>query len=430
MSRPTDQERAAIEHDRDLAWELYGVQPTHPRIPELAGSVLAREPTFTGMIILTALHREACGEIDEARRLLQNLMGRRDRQYLNSVKKLRDLEMSEGDFAEARRLSEIVLREQPDADWIEHMELGSAMAYTGEAEAGWRLIDEAVGIAAAQGDHEYSLALGQRATRLFATAASPERLLPAAEEAYAADPTESLLALTLGYAYLCGYRPEDALALFERVLREDPTMDLAQYGVRITRGFLEPIRSGAATMDTMREAQMGEYAWRRFVAKAFRADLADALAALDEVMPEDLAAALRPPLDREAARASGGEDTILAWHDGQEPGTGGLWGAGERFRLMTGAEVAELDDSVENDPAAWGDWEDKPDYFQVVFTDDAGDYLLEGVGGKLYHRSPGVPDVEVAPSPAEWIWDRVAAFGGHDPRPGRHRLRSGSGTSA
>lgn len=425
MNTTTNDERSAIEHDRDLAWELWDAQPTHPRIPELAHSVLAREPSFTGMIVLIALHREACGEIDEARRLLRDLIGRRDRQYLNAVKKLRDLEMSDGDFAEALRLCEIVLREQPDADWIEHMELGSALAYTGRAEEGWRRIDEAVGIAAAQGAQEHAIALGQRATRLFATAADPERLLPAAEEAYAADPTEYLLAVTLGYAYLNSYRPDEALDLFQRALREDPTFELAQNGVKVTRGFLEPIRTGAATMDTMREMQMGEYVWRRFVAKAFGADLADALVALDEVMPETLAATLRPPLDQAAAVASGGQDTIFAWHDGQEAGTGELWGPGERFRLMTGAEVAEMNGGVEQDPAAWGDWDDKPDYFWVIFTDDAGDYLLEGLGGKLYRRSPGVPDVEVAPSPAEWIWDRVAAFGGRDPRPGRSRRTAG-----
>ena len=78
-------EQEAIERDRDLAWELYDYQPEHPKIPELTQSVIAREPTFTGMIILLALHREACGEIDEARSLLQELMGRRDRQYVNAV---------------------------------------------------------------------------------------------------------------------------------------------------------------------------------------------------------------------------------------------------------------------------------------------------------------------------------------------------------
>ena len=155
-------ERSPIEHDRDVAWELYDAQPTHPRIAELAQSVLSREPAFTGMINLLALHREACGEIAEARRLLQGLMGRRDHQFLNAVKSLRDLEQAEGNFAEALRLTEIVLREDPEASWLEQMELGAALAYTGQRERSIQLFDEAVRSAAQLGSEEHALALGQR----------------------------------------------------------------------------------------------------------------------------------------------------------------------------------------------------------------------------------------------------------------------------
>jgi hypothetical protein len=33
-------------------------------------------------------------------------------------------------------------------------------------------------------------------------------------------------------------------------------------------------------------------------------------------------------------------------------------------------------------------------------------------------------DIPIADSPADWVWDRVVAFGGHDPRPARRPLES------
>ncbi|MEK8227104.1 hypothetical protein NKG05_15075 [Oerskovia sp. M15] len=41
MNEPLDVERESIERDRDLAWELFEARPQHPRIPQLAQSVLA-----------------------------------------------------------------------------------------------------------------------------------------------------------------------------------------------------------------------------------------------------------------------------------------------------------------------------------------------------------------------------------------------------
>ena len=421
-----DAERRAIEHDRDLAWELYNAQPTHPRIPELAQSVLAREPTFTGMIILTALHREVCGEIDEARRLLQELMGRRDRQYLNAVKKLRDLEFSAGNYAEMRRLCEVVLREDPEAGWLEQMELGSALAFTGDPELAWERFAAALATAAALNPEEYTFALGQRATRLWAAMAPPELILPAAEAAIAADPTEELLGLVLGFARLYDYRPEDALQQFYALLRDDPTMEMAQVGVALTKGFLTPIERGDATIERMRELGAGEVAWKVLRDKYLSTGLKDALAALDEVLPAALAASLRAPLDPEAAAAAGGEDTLLAWHDGQQPGTGGLWGAEGDFRLLSAAEIAETDAAIERATGAFTGWESKPDYFWLIATDDAGRYLLEAAGGRLCSWSAEGPDVEIAPSFADWVWDRVAALEGRDARPGRQGSMSAS----
>lgn len=419
LAPPDDAERKAIEHDRDLAWELFDAQPTHPRIGELAQSVLAREPAFTGMIILTALHREACGEIDEARRLLQELMGRRNRQYLNAVKKLRDLEFSEGNFVEMRRLCEIVLREDPEAGWLEQMELGSALAYTGDPELAWKRFDAAIETAATLDPQQYAHALGQRATRLWAAMAPPELILPAAEAAIAADPTDEMLGLVLGFARLYDYRPDDALRQFHALLRDDPTLEMAHVGVALTRGLLTPIEQGSATLEKMRELGMGEVAWKVLRNKYLGTGLKEALAALEGVMPEALAASLRAPFDPETADTASGEDTVLGWRDGQQPGTGELWGASGNFRLLSNAEISETDAAIEAATGSFAGWESKPDYFWLIATDDAGRYLLEAAGGRLYSWSTEGPDVEVAPSFADWVWDRVAAFGGRDARPGR-----------
>lgn len=413
-----DAERSSIEHDRDLAWELYDAQPTHPRIAELAQSVLSREPAFTGMINLLALHREARGEIDEARRLLQGLMGRRDRQFLNAVKSLRDLEQAEGNFAEALRLTEIVLREDPEASWLEQMELGTALAYTGQRERSIRLFDDAVGTAAQLGSEEHALALGQRATRLWATMAPPEFIVPAVEQAIEADPTDQMLGLVLGFARLYDYRPEEALAQFHALLREDPTLHMAHVGIALTRGFLTPIERGDATLEKMRELGSGEFAWKVLRDKYLGTGLKDALAALDRVMPDALAAALHAPLQLDDASQASGLDDVLEWHDGQMPGTGVLWGAEGNFRLLSHAEVAETDAAIEAAEGAFAPWASKPDYFWLIATDDEGRYLLEAMGGRLFCWSSEGPDVELAPSFADWVWDRVVAFGGRDARVG------------
>lgn len=419
MNGSTSADQDATARDRNLAWELYDYRPDHPRIPELAQSVLAREPEMTGMIILTALHREACGEVEEARRLLRELMGRRDRQFLNAAKKLRDLEFSDRDYAEALRLADLVLRESPEADWLDLMEYASALVFVASPEEGLRRIDDAVEVCARDAPDEYAHALGQRALRFLTQGASPERFIPAAQEAIEADPTESLLATALAFAYLYDYRPYEAEELLKRVLREDPTDSPAQGAMAMARAFVRPLEQGTGTIDDLRRAGMGEVAWRMLRDQMFGTGLEEALGALDAVMPEDLAASLRPPLTEAEARDTGGEWKVLAWHDGQEPGTGALWGAGDAFRLMSGAEVDEMDEAIEREPEAWPRWDTENEYCRQIFTDDAGAYLVEGTGGRLYRRGIDGPDEEVAPSLADWLWDRVSDFGGRDPRPGR-----------
>lgn len=417
---PDDALRAAIEHDRDLAWELYDVRPEHPRIAELAQSVLEREPGFTGMIILLALHREARGEIEEARSLLQGLVARRDRQYVNAVKKLRDLEFSDRRFTEALRLAELALREDPEPGWLDAMELGSALVFTGDAVGGWNRIDEAVEMAGRVDPERYADALGQRATRLLGSGAHPKRFLPAAQEALAADPGEPLLAATLAYAYLYEYRPAEAEQLLLGVLRADPTDEIAQVGLSVARAFLDPIARGDATLEALQASGMGEIAWRILRDQMFGTGVAEALEALDGVMPTALAESMRPPLGHDAAREGGGEAAILAWHDGQSVGSGDRWAIGRGFRLMSSDEIAEMEERIEAVPEDWPQWNAEEEYFTLILTDDAGGYLIEGPGGRLLHRRADAPDREEAPSLADWLWDRVAAFGGEDPRPIGH----------
>lgn len=421
MSEPLDVEREAIERDRDLAWELFEAQPEHPLIPQLTQSVLARVPEFTGMIILLARHRLACAEIDEARELLQDLMGRRDRQYLNALRDLRDLEDLADRRVEHLRLAELVLREDPEASWSDHMDVGYSTAFVGNPEAGWALIDDAVELCARTDPDSYAHALGLRAGMFLNSGTPPDRFLVAAEQAIEADPTELDIAAALGYAYLYNYRPEKAAETLLRVLREDPMNRAAQLGMPIVEGFLAPLASGAYTIDDTRNAGMGELAWRGMQHLIFGTSVDAALLALETVLPDDLARSLRPPLSPEEARASGGEVEILTWHDGQLPGTGALWRDGQSFRLMTAAEISEMDDEIEQHPQAWPEWHgESMDYIQILFTDDAGAYLIEGPGERLYRRAAGEPDREAsAESLSDWLWDRVAAFGGDDPRPGK-----------
>ena len=56
------------------------------------------------------------------------------------------------------------------------------------------------------------------------------------------------------------------------------------------------------------------------------------------------------------------------------------------------------------------------DYGTAAFADDI-DRERPVAFGALVKRRPGQPDEPVAASMADWIWDRVADFGGVDPRP-------------
>lgn len=109
-------------------------------------------------------------------------------------------------------------------------------------------------------------------------------------------------------------------------------------------------------------------------------------------------------------------DDLVTWHDGQPPGSGDMWTLPEPFRLMSAAEINAMTAAIEADPAAYPEWPEN-DAWEQVLTDDAGAHLVVVAYGRLIKRRAGLPDEPVAASMADWIWDRVAGYGGRDPRP-------------
>ncbi len=420
-----DLEQQAIERDRHLAWELFEVSPTHPRIPELARGVLARAPGSTGMVILQAMHHEALGEPERSRTLLQDLLGRRDRQYENALRTLRDLEFGERNFSEAARLGELVLREDPEAGWMDRMDLGSALVHVADPEAGLQIIDDAVELCGRLDPSGLGDAIAERAARFFSLGASPARFVPAAEAAIRQDPSNATIATVLAFAYLYDYRPQESQALLRRVLSEDPTDEVAQLGLTLAEKFVTPLEEGTVTLEELRAEGAGEIIWRLLRDVSFGTGTESALEELRAVMPADLERTLRPGLDRAAARSSQGEAPLLRWHDGQQPGTGALWGEGAwpaapgPFRLLSGAEVAATEAAIETDRNAWSHWDPDSEYYTFIATDDAGAYAYEGRSGRFMVRGADGGTRDIAESVADWLWDRVVAFGGQERRPGK-----------
>ncbi|WP_394363284.1 tetratricopeptide repeat protein [Amycolatopsis sp. SB7-3] len=413
-----------VERDLDLAWELLEAQPTHPRVAELAVRVLAAQPERSSASMVLAYHRESCGDTDEARRLYLRVAGRRDNQFIWAARALRHLESGEHNHQDALRWARTVLGQNQD-DWDDWMQLGHAQACAGEHEAGWRQLDDAVALCARTAPDDLPKALAKRAEYLLAGCAPPERFVPAAEEAIRTNVADSWVAMLLGYAYLAQYRFDDAERLGLRLLREDPTDDLLHTLVDTARTMLtivEKARDDDISLADIQATGALEMAWQQIRDLKLGIDLASALAALDAVMPAELRDTLRPGAS--AADLAEGEDKVgsmaardlLTWHDGQPPGSGAAWGWTEPFRLMSAAEIIAMDAGIEADQAAHPDWPEK-EVWEQVMTDDAGAYLVAVAFGRLVKRRPGQPDEPVADSMADWIWDRVANFGGQDPRP-------------
>lgn len=427
----TAAEDDAVERSLDLAWELFEAQPAHPRIAELALRVLAAQPERSSVSLLLGNHREILGEVDEARRLYLQVAGRRDRQFVNAARALRHLAFAEHDQPAALRWARIVLAEVQE-EWDDWMELGSAQALCGEHEDGWRQLDAAVAQCSRTAPDELGTALGKRAVYLLGSFAPPDRFVPAAEEAIRADAANSWVALLLGWAYLVRYRFADAEQLGLRLLRENPTEAQLRNLVETARTLGRIVGNAHAadiTLEDIRRTGVIELSWRQLRDQMLGIDLASALAALDDVLPADLRATLRPGAS--ISEETGGDkvgsmvgsmvaEDLVAWHDGQQPGSGAAWALAEPFRLMSAAEIIAMSTEIEADPAAHPDWAEE-EVWEQVMTDDAGAYLVVVAFGALVKRRPGRPDEPVAASMADWIWDRVAGFGGPDPRPAGRR---------
>ncbi|MFJ8917734.1 tetratricopeptide repeat protein [Amycolatopsis sp. NPDC102389] len=413
----------AVERTLDLAWELLEAQPTHPKVAELALQVLAAQPERSSASMVLAYHRESCGDAEEARRLYLRIAGRRDSQFLWAARALRRMAAAEHDHAEALRWADIVLAEEQEG-WDDWMELGSARALSGEYEDGWRQLDEAVALCARKTPDKLPKALGKRAEYLLESLAPTDRFIAAAEEAIRADAADAWIALMLGWSYLVQYRFDDAERLGLRLLREDPTEELAQSLVETARTMLRIVENAQdkdISLADIRRSGAIEMAWRQLRDQKLGIDLASALAALEEVLPAGLRATLRPGAsiskepDRDRIGSMVAED-LVAWHDGQQPGSGAAWGLAEPFRLMSAAEIIAMDAEIDADQEGHPDWPEN-EIWEQVMTDDAGAYLVAVAFGALVKRRPGQPDEPVAGSMADWIWDRVAGFGGRDPRP-------------
>jgi tetratricopeptide (TPR) repeat protein len=408
----------SVARTLDLAWELLDAQPTHPRVAELARQVLTAQPERSSAAMVLAYHRESCGDADEARRLYLGVAGRRDSQFIWAARALRHLESAANDHDEALRWARTVLDEDQE-DWDDWMKLGHVQARAGEHDAGWRQLDEAVALCARTAPDDLPTALSKRAESLLESFAPPERFIPAAEEAIRANAADSWVATLLGFAYVAQYRFDDAEQLGLRLLREDPTDDLAQSLVGLARSMLRIVDKAHGDDVTLEEIQgtgVIEMSWRQLRDQKLGIDLASALTALDAVLPDDLRATLRPGVATKEKIGSLVAKDLVAWHDGQQPGSGAAWGLAEPFRLMSAAEIIAMDAEIDADPAAQQDWPEN-EIWEQVMTDDAGTYLVAVAFGALVKRRPGQPDEPVAASMADWIWDRVAAFGGRDPRP-------------
>ncbi|WP_433271163.1 tetratricopeptide repeat protein [Actinosynnema sp. CS-041913] len=420
----------AVERTLDLAWELFAAQPAHPKVAELALQVLAAQPERSSVSLLLANHLEVCGQAGEARRLYLQVAGRRDHQFVNAARALRHLAFAEHDHPEALRWARTVLGEDHE-EWGDWTELGFAKALCGEHEDGWRQLDEAVALCSRTAPDELPNALGKRAAYLLGSFAPPDRFVPAAEEAVRADAANSWVALMLGWSYLVQYRFADAEQLGLRLLRENPTEDLLQGLVGTARTMLRIVENAHAqdiTLEDIRRTGAIELGWRQLRDKMLGTDLASALAALDDVLPADLRATLRPgasisDVPESDKLGSVAAEDLVAWHDGQQPGSGAAWGLAEPFRLLSAAEIIAMSAEIEADPAAHPDWPEN-EVWEQVMTDDAGVYLVVVALGALVKRRPGHPDEPVAESMADWIWDRVVDFGGRDLRPAPRRTEA------
>lgn len=415
-----------VERDDDVAWQLFDAQPTHPEVGRIARRVLAQEPWRSETRRLLAMHHMACGELDEAREILLTVIGARDDSYVDAAEALSELEKYASRYDEARRWAEVAVREGPES-WANRLRLAAATAMAGEPELGWQLLDDAVVLCARTDPDNLADALAERTIAHFESVAPAERVIPAAEEAMRADPTNEYVGTALVWAHVHAGRYDDAEEASLGLLRADPTNSIARSAVTMIRTMRTTAAEHGVAFDEIHESGVVSFVWTGRRERMLGIDVHAAFAALDDVLPDDLRAVLRPGLVDADPDSVLGDREVLAWHDGQVPGTVAAWGTDDGFRLLSSAEAEALDEAIEADPAAYPEWRHDglaDDYAQVM-TDDRGGYLVSTYRGVVLRR-PGVADVVVAPTLASWFWDRVAAFGGRDPRPRpRHDGRPG-----
>lgn len=407
-----------VERDIRLAWAIYDARPTDPEVAAIALRVLAGNPSISEMRILLAKHRYKCGDADGARELLHSVVGLRDEQSVHAARELVSIEHHQDEVAEALRWARFVLNEEPHR-WYAWMDVGGMTALTGGFEEGWRLLDDAVGMCANTDVDSLPRALVRRALFMLQSLAPPERFIPAAEKAVRADPSDELIGGPLIWAYLHQGRFGDAEELALRLLRINPLDKTLSVPLTMIRNLEATLKEEGHTLDDLHGTGMFARLWTEMRDERLGLGLADALSALDEVLPAELRAVLRPPVDRETAKAGDMTTELATWHAGQDPGAGAAWGLPGDFRLMSSDEIAAMDAAIEADPASYPQWrtEDVGKYYSQVMTDDDGGHLVELMTGHVVIRRTGADDEPVAESLSAWFWERVGAFGGRDRRP-------------
>lgn len=336
---------------------------------------------------------------------------------LEEARERRDDALARHDYPEARRWAEEVLR-HPEEDWLDLIELGTATALAGEQEAGWQLVDEAVEQCERADARMLPSVLVHRAISLLMSCAPTDRFVAAVEEAHRASPGDENLTVPLLWSYAYQGRFDEAEDLGRlRSWSDDGGMVASMLDVVAT--FRRAAEQTGTTLDDLHRRGFFTPLWDEFRAQQLGFGLSDALAALDETMPAALKATLRRPAGRRTLDETGGERKVLAWHDGQDAGAGAAWGLDGDFRLMTSAEIRTMDAAVEASPQKFRQWDAQHlhEVYTQVMTDDRGGYLICLGGGRVVIRREGVDDVAVAPSLTDFLWDRVAAWGGHDRRP-------------
>lgn len=337
---------------------------------------------------------------------------------LSEARERRDDAFARHDYPEARRWATEVVQGHPEEDWLDLIELGTATALDGDHEQGWRMIDDAVEQCGRADARLLPAMLVHRAIGLLMSGAPSERVIAAAEEARRANPRDENLTVPLLWAYAYQGRFDEAEEL-GRLRSWDDEEGMVASMLAMVATFRRVAQQTGTTLDDLHRHGFFTPLWDELRAQQLGFGLSDALAALDETMPAALRDVLRPPAGEQAVAASGGERKVLAWHDGQDPGAGAAWGLDGDFRLMSCAEIQTMDAAIDASPEKFPQWdvENVHGVATQVMTDDRGGHLIAVGGGRVVLRREGVDDVAIAPTLADFFWDRVAAWGGRDPRP-------------